>query len=116
KDEQVLQVQKALHVSPFNKIEGHYRFTLRLNRDVQRIRIDYYDEQGPLLLTAISGKDQGWSVGALLRVLLRMPALTLGVVFRIHWQALRLWIKKVPFIGTQSPPPPPPNALQGNKP
>jgi DUF1365 family protein len=29
--------------------------------------------------------------------LLRYPLLGLGVVFRIHWQALRLWIKGVPF-------------------
>ena len=114
KDGQVLQAQKALHVSPFCKVEGSYRFTLNLNREVQRIRIDYADEQGPLLLTAISGQDHGWSVRALLRVLLSMPALTLGVVFRIHWQALRLWMKKVPFFGTQSPPPP--NELQGNEP
>jgi hypothetical protein len=28
-------------------------------------------------------------------VLLRQPLLTLGVVARIHWQALRLWIKGV---------------------
>lgn len=114
KDGEVLPAQKALHVSPFNKIEGHYRFTLNLNRDVQRIRIDYADAEGPLLLTAISGQDHGWSARTLLRALLRMPALTLGVVFRIHWQALRLWMKKVPFVGAKSPTPS--NALQGNEP
>jgi DUF1365 family protein len=34
-----------------------------------------------------------------------MPLLTLGVMARIHWQALRLWFKKVPFHGTQALPP-----------
>lgn len=102
-DGQVLQAEKALHVSPFNKIEGGYRFVLTLNRDVPRIRIDYADTEGPLLLTAVSGKPQGWAPRALLMALLRMPLLTFGVVLRIHWQALRLWLKKVPFVGARSP-------------
>jgi DUF1365 family protein len=114
-DGQVLHADKALHVSPFNKIEGGYRFVLNLDRDVQRIRIDYADAQGPLLLTAVSGRSQGWSNRALLMVLLRMPLLTFGVVLRIHWQALRLWMKKVPFVGARSPVPQQ-EALQGNKP
>jgi DUF1365 family protein len=114
-DGQVLQAEKALQVSPFNKIEGRYRFVLNLKRDVQRIRIDYADGEGPLLLTAMSGQSQGWSNRALLSVLLRMPALTLGVVLRIHWQALRLWMKKVPFVGVHSPPPHP-ETLQGTDP
>ena len=33
----------------------------------------------------------------LLRSILRFPFITLTVVFRIHWQALKLWIKKAPF-------------------
>lgn len=102
RDGEVLHAAKALHVSPFNRVEGGYRFVLQLNRGVQRIRIDYADEQGPLLLTAVSGQPRGWSNRALLSALARMPALTVGVVFRIHWQALRLWLKKVPFIGAGS--------------
>lgn len=115
RDGQVLEADKALHVSPFNKVEGHYRFTLNLNREVQRIRIDYADHEGPLLLTALSGRPRGWSHRVLLGALLRMPLLTLGVVVRIHWQALRLWRKKVPFVGARSPAPPSEN-LQGNTP
>lgn len=114
-DGQVLQADKALHVSPFNQIEGGYRFVLNLNRNVARIRIDYADKAGPLLLTALSGRSKGWSNRVLLLALLRMPALTLGIVFRIHWQALRLWLKKVPFVGARAPTPPE-DALQGTDP
>ena len=34
---------------------------------------------------------------------LRMPFLTLGVIARIHWQALRLWLKRVKFYRHSAP-------------
>jgi DUF1365 family protein len=33
-----------------------------------------------------------------------MPMMTLGVIGRIHWQALRLWLKRVPFQSKPQPP------------
>ena len=58
-----------------------------------------------MLLTAISGKAKAWSTAALLGTFLRMPLLTAGVMFRIHWQALKLWLKGVPFFGKNAPQP-----------
>jgi hypothetical protein len=34
-----------------------------------------------------------------LAALIRQPLLTIGVVVRIHWQALRLALKNTPFYG-----------------
>ena len=94
-----LRADKRFHVSPFNEVEGGYRFRFALERAVQVCGIDYDDAQGEVLLTAISGKPRAWSAMALLKAFARMPFLTLGVVVRIHWQALRLWLKGVPFRG-----------------
>ncbi len=96
-----LRADKCLHVSPFNTVEGGYRFRFSLHgaSAVQRAHIDYDDAEGEVLRTAISGTPKPWSTSALLSAFLRMPALTLGVVVRIHWQALRLWLKGVPFRG-----------------
>ena len=105
-DGEALRAEKLFHVSPFNDIEGGYRFRFRLAGAVQRCHIDYDDAEGELLLTAISGKPQPWSSGALLKAFLRMPFLTLGVILRIHWQALKLWLKGVPFRGAHPPPRP----------
>ncbi len=63
-------------------------------------RIDHDDAQGPLLLTSVSGVLAPLTAARLRQALWRMPLLTLGVVARIHWQALRLWLKRVPFFGT----------------
>ena len=99
RDGQTLAASKTFHVSPFCEVEGGYRFRFFLQRKCPVVRIDYDDAEGELLLTSISGKVAAWSTPALLRALLRMPFLTAGVVFRIHWQALKLWLKGVPFVG-----------------
>lgn len=104
-ERQEMLADKRFHVSPFCTVAGHYAFRFRLDKSVQVVRIDYDDGAGPLLLTAISGKPMNWGVAALMRTVLRMPLLTFGVVARIHWQALRLWIKRVPYFGVRGEPP-----------
>jgi DUF1365 family protein len=99
-----LHADKLLHVSPFNRVEGGYRFRFHLQRSVEACHIDYDDGEGPLLLTSIAGRPRDWSTVALLTALLRMPLLTLGITVRIHWQALRLWLKGVPFQGAHPHP------------
>jgi hypothetical protein len=96
---QELRADKAFHVSPFCEVEGGYRFRFFVERKCPVVRIDYDDAEGELLLTSVSGKSTAWSTRALLGALLRMPLLTAGIVFRIHWQALKLWVKGVPFVG-----------------
>ena len=99
RDGQVLYANKAFHVSPFCEIEGGYRFRFHLQGNYQIARIDYDDAEGEVLRTSISGKPLAWSARALLGAFLRMPLLTAGVMARIHWQALKLWLKGVPFYG-----------------
>jgi DUF1365 family protein len=96
-----LVAEKRFHVSPFCQVAGTYGFRFRLGRGVASARIDYGDDAGPLLLTAISGRPHPWSTAALLSALLRMPLLTVGIITRIHWQALKLWLKGVPFHGAR---------------
>ena len=111
-DGEELRSEKLFHVSPFNEVEGGYRFRFVRGRSVQLARIDYDDSEGKLLLTSISGKPSPWSTRSLLAAFLRMPFLTLGVIVRIHWQALRLWLKGVPFHGAHPDSRPTPKATK----
>jgi len=95
----VLRCKKVLHVSPFCRVEGGYVFRVGETRGNTSISIDYHDAQGLLIRTALHGALVPLTGTSALTALARQPFLCLGVVFRIHWQALRLAIKKVPFHG-----------------
>jgi DUF1365 family protein len=67
-------------------------------------RIDYADAQGLLLQTSISGHSQLLSTQHVLQAFFLYPLMSFGVMIRIHWQALRLWLKHVPFFKKPSLP------------
>lgn len=109
-----LRARKVFHVSPFCAIEGDYRF--RFTREPRAAntngqehehtlaRIDHHDATGPLLLTGIAGVSTDVNTRTVLRAFLFYPLMTFGVVAKIHWQALRLWLKRVPFFSKPTPP------------
>jgi uncharacterized protein len=101
-----LSATKHLHVSPFCLPRGGYRFRFDIGAHHSRIRIDYDDGHGPLLQTAVAGAGRPLSSAHLLATALRYPWLTLTVWLRIHWQALRLWLKGTPFYGKRPQPAP----------
>lgn len=96
---ELLTATKALHVSPFNEVRGNYSFRFNFGNDRWLARIDYDDGHGSLLNTHISGAAQPLTRANLRRAALRFPLQTLAVVARIHWHALRLFVKRVPFFG-----------------
>ena len=105
---QELTADKVFHVSPFCTLEGNYRFrfmrTTHAGTAKTVARVDYDDATGPLLETSVSGTLEPVTASALRKALWRYPAMTFGVVARIHWQAFKLWRKRVPFITKPKPP------------
>jgi uncharacterized protein len=99
-----LQASKAFHVSPFARVAGGYRFRFRTQGASTLARIEYFDAGGDLLHTSISGEAAAYGPQALARAFVRYPWMTLGVILRIHYQALRLWLKRVPFFRKPVPP------------
>lgn len=95
---------KVLHVSPFNHVDGNYRFRFFTTGHSTVARVDYDDSTGPLLETSVSGELETITPQSIRKALWRYPMMTLGVIARIHWQAFKLWRKRVRFIAKPAPP------------
>jgi DUF1365 family protein len=101
--------KKVFHVSPFCEVRGEYHFRFLFSQDSASkrhsvCRIELHEDGSPLINTSISGISQALSKSALYLAFLRFPLMSLGVIGRIHWQALKLWSKGVPFHSKPKPP------------
>jgi DUF1365 family protein len=99
-----LTARKVMHVSPFCRVQGEYHF--RFHRTAQRLvaRVELHDAAGTLLVTSLGGHLQPLTPGSARQALLQAPLQAMGVMGRIHWQALRLWAKRVPFFSKPAAP------------
>lgn len=86
---------KQLYVSPFLDMALQYRFRIEPPREQLSIGVSVHDSgDGSAVLNArLDATRTPLTDGALLRLLVTHPLLTLKVVVGIHWEALRLWLK-----------------------
>jgi uncharacterized protein len=89
---------KYFYVSPFIDLDTHFDFDLEIPDEKLQIRIDDYDKEGRrFFISTLSGKRATLSDANLLRYFFSFPLITLKVIGLIHWEALRLWLKKMPY-------------------
>ena len=90
--------RKRLHVSPFFGLDQSYEYALSQPGDEVWVRIHVRDDAGDRPLTAVlHGHRRELTNRSLAALLLRYPLQPLQVTALIHWQALRLWRKRLPF-------------------
>ncbi len=98
---------KQFHVSPFNQIEGEYRFNAEVPGEKLSLGISLETAGKPCLKAWFSGARKPLTDANLLRSFLSLPLLPLQVMGGIHWEALKLWRKGLPLRRKPAPPPTP---------
>ena len=90
-------VPKHYYVSPFTPLDVCFDFQLQTPGPRLRVAVNDVSQGRNLLLTTLTGSQRPITDREILRLSLRYPLVTLKVISAIHWQALRLWLKGVPW-------------------
>ena len=91
------EAKKAFFVSPFNTLEGSYRFSIRPPDEQVFVGITLSTEEGGILTAYFEGARRPLTDAVLLKLLLAYPFMTAKVVLGIHWEALLLLLKGLPL-------------------
>lgn len=89
---------KYFYVSPFVDLDDAFDFRLKVPAAKLDIEIDDLDKNGKrFFISTLKGEQKPLNNSSLLKCFFAIPLIPLQVMGMIHWQALKLWLKKIPF-------------------
>jgi uncharacterized protein len=98
------RLPKEFYVSPFSDLDFEFDFRLDAPEKNLRVFIDEYRQGERILISKLTGTRRELTAPRLLAYIFSHPLLTLRVIFLIHWQAIRLWAKRLPYHRKESNP------------
>jgi DUF1365 family protein len=99
-----LRLPKYFYVSPFTDMDVAFDFTLCAPGEKLSVQIDDYDAGRRTLTSALTGTRRPLTDARLAWFSIKYPLLTLRIIALIHWHALRLWLKNVPWFAKAARP------------
>ncbi len=97
-DHYKLNTTKYFYVSPFIEMDTNFDFDLQIPGEKLQIRIDDFDKEGNrFFISTLSGNRKQLTDSTLLLYFFSFPLITLKVITLIHWQALKLWLMRLPY-------------------
>ena len=88
------RADKRFYVSPFNPVEGHYRFRLKAPDQTLSLLIRQYGaDNQELLLATHTARGRALDQRSLASALIRHPLMSYKVMVGIHWEAWKLWMR-----------------------
>jgi DUF1365 family protein len=91
------QFKKNFHVSPFMDMKMDYDWRFLQPADRIQVHMQNFEKENKLFDATLSLRRTNLTGRALARVLIKYPAMTLQIVSKIYWQALKLRLKGTHF-------------------
>lgn len=91
------RMAKDFYVSPFSDVDVAFDFKLHPPGERLSVQIDDYTGALRTLTSTLTGPRHPLTDTKLAWFTVKYPLITLKVIALIHWHALRLWIKRVPW-------------------
>jgi len=92
---------KKFYVSPFIEMDCEYNFSVSKPGNTISVIINQNDKEGRLLYASQDGNAQDLTNKNLSFNYLKHPLMTFKVIVAIHYEAFKLWLKKVKLIKKQ---------------
>ena len=92
-----LNTKKYFYVSPFIDHDTNFDFNLHEPDKKLNIRIDDYKNEERFFISTLTGSKRPISNLRLFLYAFRFPFITIKIITLIHWNAILLWFKKLPY-------------------
>jgi DUF1365 family protein len=91
-----IRVAKNYYVSPFSPLDLEFDFRFDQPGERLRIAIDDFQGEEKVLISSLTGQRVELTPLNLALLSIKYPLITLKVIFLIHWEAFRMWCKRIP--------------------
>lgn len=89
--------EKRFHVSPFLPMDMQYRLKFATPGERLLVSLENHNEEGKVFDAHLNMQRREITHASMAAILARDPLAGLRVAGLIHWQAVKLWLKRVPF-------------------